>query len=527
MLPFAAGSSESMNASSSPYGARAVKDGIMAFLVGRGVSAILTFTAFALAARLLPLPEYGVYMALLATMELGLAFSSAGLDWVAARSLPEYRVHAAGRDTVILALKLAGIQALAFLFGGSFLTVTAPFLSDLLKLEGAGELMSLAGALLAIEGLGRLSRDQLLGVLMRQRSGQIAQITRAGVFLGLLAQAYLNDVPLLAREAVVFELVAGSVAAVIGAVLLGRVLIDLWHLPAPHGETWEPTDLKTLRRLARNAYLSYLLALTYGPQVLTILVARILGPEFAAIFGFARGFADQVRRYLPTDLLQSILRPALIAYFASSRDSVGLMLRLGLWLKSALFVLLPLLVFFAIFGEKGGGVLGGDKFRDSWPIVLFMLIGSGAMAWRRVTELACNTLNRSEICVRSALPMPVVPLLLAVTLHLSQSLWPAVAVFVCAEMAFCWRVYYILAREGKVTGWQLISYLRMLASALLSCAILFVLRECMTITILGAVLATFFVSVPVLLLLRPFDALEVELLKKWAKSIGCRTSANK
>ena len=335
----------------SPYGQTTVRSNIAAYLIGRGFSAILTFTTFALAARLLNLKEYGVYAAALALMEIGLALSSAGIDWVAARVLPDYRIHASGRDTVSVAVKLCMIQSAILILAGLLTAISANLLSWLLQVQDAVLAFQLAGALLAIEGIGRLSRDQMLGILMKQKSGQIAQLIRSGVLAVLLVFALYSGSVNNAEDILRFELIAASSALLMGTILLIAALRQLWPISTSTPD-WKPSTKKQLFQLALHSYTSYLLALAYGPQVLTMILARILGVEAVAIFSFARGFADQVRRYLPTDLLQTIFRPALVAYFSATGSFSGLMLRLHLWLKVSLVVLLPLLVFSVSLGNK-------------------------------------------------------------------------------------------------------------------------------------------------------------------------------
>ncbi len=168
-----------MNHKTNPYGRASVRAGLIIFITGRGLSAVLTFAAFAMAARLLNLPEYGIYAASLALMEIGIAFSSAGLDWVAARTLPDYRVYAGGRATVTMVLRLGIIQAFILMAVGSLVAVKADWIAALLQLQGAEDAFMLTGVLLAVEGIGRLSRDQMLGILMHQTSGQVAQLVCA------------------------------------------------------------------------------------------------------------------------------------------------------------------------------------------------------------------------------------------------------------------------------------------------------------------------------------------------------------
>jgi O-antigen/teichoic acid export membrane protein len=511
-----------------PYGHAAVRVGIVTFLAGRGFSAVLTFTAFALAARLLSLPEYGIYAAALALMEIGLALSSAGVDWVAARTLPDYRVHAGGPATVSMVLRLGTIQSLILFAAGGLVAVGAGLLARMLYLQGAEDAFLLAGALLAVEGVGRLSRDQMLGILMHQRSGQVAQVIRAGTLAAQLALALHSGVAHDARDVLRFELIAAISAAIAGAVLLAHVLWRLWPL-APSNPLWRPPASRQLMHLALHTYTNYLLALAYGPQVLTMLIARLLGVDAVAIFGFARGFADQVRRYLPTDLLQSVIRPALVAYYSASNDFPGLMLRLGLWLKSSLIILLPLLVFFCVFGEMGSTVLGGERFRTAWPVVVLLLCGAGMMAWRRVVELASYTVMEPDICVRAGVVLVLVPPVMAGLLALTGSLLLAVALAVVAEAVFCLRVLQMLRQRSFSYVMLQGGFMRLLFALILSIAILGLMRGVFAPHLMAAATTTLVVCLLVMRVMRPLSADEDALVAGWsprlAQMAGCNSGA--
>lgn len=497
-----------------PYSQSAVKRSAVAFLAGRGVSALLTLIAFTLAARLLGLQDYGYYAAALALMELGLALSSAGLDWVSLRTLPGYRVNAGGPATVAMVVKLASLQAAIFVALGGLIALSAEFLAKLLAIQGAETAFLCAGALVAIEGIGRLSRDQMLGILMHQEAGQVCQVVRASTLASLLGWVqYTGTVPS-ALVVLQFELAAASGAALLGGVLLARALWQLWPSPVSNPD-WQAPSRRELRALATHTYASYLLSLAYGPQLLTMLIARLLGAEAVGVFGFARSFADQVRRYLPTDLLQSVIRPALVAYYSKEGSYGGLMLRLGIWFKSSLVVLLPLLAFFAAFGELGARALGGAKFAYTWPVILVLLCGAGMMAWRRVLEFACNTVLAPSICVRAGLLLLLVPPLTFAVLQLTGSLLAAAVLFVVAEAVFCLRAMQLLQKTGFLYVWRIGEFMRIGLALLVTAILLSVLSNWIDTLILAALL-TVALSLSATYFSHPLTSTELPLISQWS-----------
>ncbi|MDF9392754.1 MULTISPECIES: lipopolysaccharide biosynthesis protein [Methylococcus] len=436
-----------MSDSGNPYGAAALRRSAFAYLSGRAVSALLTFSAFALAARVLPLESYGTYMAALATMETGLALSTPGLDWVAARILPEYRLHAEGRAIVGIIGRLAGLQMAFYFCAGAVLFFHAESVAALLRMEAAAPVLSLAGAVLAVEGFGRLYREQMLGTLMRQGAAQAAQVVRSGTLAALLASDWFAGREITALDAVHYELMASSGSTGLGALLL---LYEMWSLRyrvASSGD-WTPPGRKQLLKLAVNTYISYLLAFAYGSQMLTLIVARILGAEAAAVFGFSTNFSDQVRRYLPTDLLRSVIQPALIAFFSRRRDFGGFMVRVGGWFKSSMVLLMPVILYFIAFGGMGAALLGGERFREAGPVIALMLVGTALTILRRVVELSCNAVLATDLYVRWGVWLLAVPVMAVLLLTSGGNLTELIMLVIASETFFNFGIILALRRRG-------------------------------------------------------------------------------
>lgn len=505
--------------SDNPYSQKALRSGVAAFLAGRAISAGLAFIAFSLAARLLPLAEYGKYASALALLELALALSSGGIEWVSARMVPERRIHAGGRVTALTVLRLSALQAALQVTAGLLVFLCAGWISALLQLPGTAPVFRLTGGLIALECLGRLSRDQMLGILMDQRSGQTAQVCRSGTLMAQLALAWFTGAAMDAQRMVGFELVAAGSAAVVGALLLARTLLRVYRLPAANPD-WRAGPARAMVKLGLHNYASYLLALLYGPQVLTMLIARLMGADAVALYGFARSFADQVRRYLPTDLFQSIVRPALIAFYAAGNDFAALSVRLGLWLKMSLLLLFPLIVFFAACGPQGMRLLGGGRFVAAWPLVVVLLGAAGTLAWRRVLELACNTVLASDITVRATVVLVVMPPLIALLLWSTHVLLLAVLAALAAELVFCWRVLRSLARRGYVGHWDRRGCARLLAAALAAIALLVGLQQFIVLDGVAAVVVSGLVSLLAMRAAVPLSALEGALVAAWNSRVA-------
>src|SRR5688572_11163062 len=159
------------------YSLRNIRRSAGHFLLGKAGSAALTFTAFALTARLLGTGAYGTYAALIAAVELGLGLSTLGMDWATGRFLPEYRVRASRAQLARFITATGGLQAGVLLLVALGLALGAEPLAARLGLADA-VLLQLYAAVLATEGIARVLRDQMLGLLLAQRAAQVATVAR-------------------------------------------------------------------------------------------------------------------------------------------------------------------------------------------------------------------------------------------------------------------------------------------------------------------------------------------------------------
>jgi O-antigen/teichoic acid export membrane protein len=429
------------------YGARAVKSSARAYLIGRGVSALITFAAFALAARSMDVPEYGAYMLALATAELGMALATGGLDWVANRHLPEYRIHASGSATVRFVILLGALQTTTLCLVATAFWLSAEHIAVLSGGIAPPSAVKAAALLLLIEGTGRLLRDQFLGILMLQWLGQTAQILRSSTLASLFVASLLGGEPMSALDALRYEAVAALLALLAGLCGLIWQLLKLARTPTSDA-SWSPPPLCGMARLAAHMYASYLLALAYGPQIITFIVSRMLGAEAVALYGFARTFADQVRRYLPTDMLQSVVRPALVAHFSRQRDFADLSVRLRLWFKSALWMLAPIVIAFIALQKLASSLIGGGAFADAWLLTAVLLAGTAGIAYRRVGELAANIVMEPDLCARAAVLLLAVPFAVWGVLTAGGGVvWVGVVVSV-SEFVFCQALGRMLEARG-------------------------------------------------------------------------------
>jgi O-antigen/teichoic acid export membrane protein len=320
-------------------------------------------------------------------------------------------------------------------------------ISAVLGIPAAGMVLQLYAFYLFVEGCSRMLRDLMLSHLLLQGRAQAGLVLRNLAWVGGLLWISHRGVTAVTAVALV-ELMAATVGLLAALAGLVYALRPLGSDAATVDPKWIPPSRKDLWALARSNYLSYLLTLTYGPQVITFMLSRFAGVEATAAFGFARNLADQVRRYLPTELLYGLVRPALVARYAASRDVAAFNRNNVLLFQVSLMFLAPLLVIGIAYGDLLVRVLGHGKFPDSAPLLVLLLLVLVPYSHRRIVELFANTVSQPSICARANAYLTACGPLLVLILWMRQPTWAAVVISLLAETAFSVLVVRQLQRTG-------------------------------------------------------------------------------
>ena len=264
------------------YTATELKYSTLHFLTGKAVSALLTFIILLLLVRILSTEEYGMYVLMVAAMELALAILSFGLPWLSARYLPEYRIHASGRLLVQFVWKIIALFVL-MLFTGAFLLLLLMQWLMPIELIHYTPIAQLFLAVLFLEGLSRRVRENILAPLMQQKLAQISLAIRNFIFL-ISIGVVVFSVDIQLHHVVFAEIIASGLGMLL--VLYGLIghLNSYQNISEKVG--WQPPQPLKMWRIARNMYFSNLIVLTYSPQILIFITQRYLGIEATALFGF-------------------------------------------------------------------------------------------------------------------------------------------------------------------------------------------------------------------------------------------------
>lgn len=381
------------------YSSVALKRSAWHFLGGKAVSALLTFFILLWLVRLLSVAEYGVYVTLVASMELAMVVATLGLPWMAARFLPEFRLHADRTQYRRLVRNLLGWQTAALAGLAGVLALGLGAFMDWADLTPYRPVAQFYLLILLAEGIGRAVRESLLGPLLLQGVAQISLVMRNLVFIALLAAAsQAASVSLM--DVVLAELVASVVGVVLALIGLAHHLSKVNVFMGKPG--WQAPRLATIWRTASQMYIAHLLSMCYSPQIYLLFIQRYLGVEATAVFGFLRTLYDQISRYLPATLLFSLVRPKLVASYVGDSGADRLSRNANLAGKLSLFVLMPVVAFVGVAGQDLVSLLSGTKFPETGLLFLGFMLALIPYSQRQILETVAVASDYSHLCIRAA-----------------------------------------------------------------------------------------------------------------------------
>ena len=387
-----------------PYSGPQTRRNIVAFLVGKVPTAVLTACVLGLSARVLPAAEFGHYVVGMALVELVLGLSSFGLDWVLLRFLPEYRLHG---SRGALARLVAGVALCRML-------LLAALAAGLLQARAAGwlpaavapGLAQVLAVLLVAEGGLRVLRDNALEALALQTRMQAVTVLRGLVVAGALLAMGAGQGS--ARGLLLAELAASAGALLLSA---GCIAHALRGLPAAAQPGWQAPAAARMRAVALHNYASGIVEYLYSPSCLILLLARSQSPETMAGLGFVLRLTDIIRNYMPGMVIFSVVRARMIGAYAGNRDYGELQRWAHFVFKVSALSLLPVLAVAAVYGDLVLQLASGGRFGE-YRLLFAVLCGWLALRLHRlILNVVCNAAGLMDIwalaslCSLLALPL--------------------------------------------------------------------------------------------------------------------------
>jgi hypothetical protein len=420
------------------YSTSRVVSSLRRFALGKLVSAPLSLVLVVLLSAAMSTREYAAYVAAAAVLELGVAFGTLGIDWVAHTAVAGAQSRASPRALSALVRRMMGLAVLPYLVLAALLWASADALSAGLSHTAGAPLLRLYAVLLLMEGPHRMHRDHLLAVLMEQGAVQISQIVRVTTMLGALGVALVLAHPVQARDVALFEIVACCASMLCTLSALWGVVGNRVSGPIA-GDAFERGLLgRKELRLAASAYASFMLTLLLGNEMTATLVARYLGEQATASFGFMTRILETVRRLMPMDLFYGVIRPVTIGRFhASAQDSAVLIQDANLFLRANLLVLGAGLAMAMASGDRLIGMLSHGQVVAPAFVFAALLLTVATHSLRRTLELIALVSGHAKAFLRASLSALVAPPGIYLALAAGTGLYGVAATLVGADLLFC------------------------------------------------------------------------------------------
>lgn len=448
------------------YGFASVKNSLLHFLLGKAFTAISSLAVLLLLVRQLSVPEYAALVLLQAMVLVAGVLATLGVTQTALRFVPALRTQ--GNNQVMYRLICASLAyrglAAGVLLG--LVWLAQPYLGSWFNL---GVWSGLLIWYLAVGWLRLMNfyLAQLLESLLWQKSSQYSLALSSVAKLALIAWIALAH-ELTLPEVVQVELVCEGLSALLLAAALWRG----WRRDPDRkqGErTWFAQNRQRMRRYGLWGYLQTVSNALYGSAPNRLFAGRFVSVGDLGLFGFVSALADMGQRYLPTRMLQGMIRPLFFARFARNSDFTALVQWSEFNFRVSLLLLaLPGLVLL-VAGEPLLYWLTAGKYGQA---AYLLAAYSGVLAleslWSQM-ELLAQTAEKNHLLVAGNLILSA-SLLLALPLVAALGLWSLVMANAAGNLlAIAW-IASGLRREGFPVKLEWARLAKLCALLLLSAA---------------------------------------------------------
>ncbi|UXY14630.1 oligosaccharide flippase family protein [Chitiniphilus purpureus] len=426
-----------------PYTAQRAKRSIVNFLGGKAASAVFTFGALVLLARLLEPADYGLYVAVFAFVEIFYLYTGFGLSIFAQKYITELRVKGyIGALHRALWWSCALRQLLSVICAGAVFLVFDK-LAGAFDLQLGAQLLALFVVLLVFETAMRFFTE-LFPALLLQGHTQFIYFARSALRMPAYGWLVWQH-----QEASLQAVLTIDLAATAAACLYALVTLAVYTIRERVLDSG-PEKLggrRAMLSVCLQFYISQVLGQIYGNNMLRILVGKFAGLVQAAYYGFALALSDMLRNYLPGYLLLGVIRPMFVARYTASQNPQVLDDMFNFVVKMNYFTLLPLLIFFVYAGEPFLDLISHGKYGGAYPIMLVMIL---------VVSLQCVHTAFAMINMSTGSPNITLIATLAAISGLPVALiggrWYGAQGVVCgalvSEVVWCMVCWYGLRRGG-------------------------------------------------------------------------------
>ncbi len=446
------------------YGFGRVQSSLKHFLLGKAATVFASILVLIILARELSVAEFAALVLLQALVNFVSLLSSFGVSQTALRYVPVLRSR--GDNAPMYRIAFWSLPSRAFVVAGLLLTVF--FLQQPLEQWlDLGIWQSLLPLYLIVGWLRLMifHVQRLLESLLWQKASQYSLAVAALIKLAMVvALAISGRIGLF--EVIVVELIAEAVAA---SIVLTALIVG-WRRDADRarGDTsWPSRNRKRMFRYGVWSYLQTLAGALYGTAPNRLVVSRFLTVQDLGLFGFISAISDLVRRYLPTGMLQGLIRPLFFAKYEETDDFAKLVAMGDVTFRISIALLLLPTIFLATAGVPFIDWLTAGKYGEGTYIMVAIFGVLALESYRSQLELLVQSAEKAHLLLIGNLLLSG-SLLSAIPLLPTFNIWAIVIANAVGNILTIGWVVLALSREGFRITINLRLFLRMVLGALVA-----------------------------------------------------------
>ncbi len=487
------------------FGFSALSSSLRHYLIGKGFTIISSLSVVILLARYLEQNEYAIYISWQAIILVIGILTSAGIQLVMHRYLPELR--SITNNKLVYRMIVIGVFCRIVLIVLTVLLLIV-FLPEIAVFLKQTQWQWLLPWYLYV-GLLRLACLSIAGTmeaLLWQRISQYSLAIGSMVKLtGVLICILLNKMTLV--NVVIVEVVSESLSLI----LLVFGLFINWRIDKErnHGETgWWKSNSTRVYKYGATKCISTLSMLLYGSGPNRLLVTSMMPNSEVALFGFADSLFQLFQRFMPSRLTLGLVRPIFIAKYATTGDFSKLTRMSNLMLRINMLILILAAVAVAILGEPVFDWITDGKYGSANLVLAGFLILLVIMSLRLIIEILIEAVEKNQISIACNLVQSL-SFIIAIPLLPLIGLWGIVIANILGTVAAIFLAISRLHSFGfHFTIDKLYCILIMVYGVLAGLAGWIVLNKFNSIVLAGAVLGTVYLLLCVLK--PPFQKTEIE-----------------
>ena len=397
------------------YDAKRVRKSLGHFLIGKGLTAIASFSVALIVVQNLSVSDYSGLTALSGLLILMMCLTSGGLERVIPRYFPQLREASAESELKLFCRNLFVIRLGLLVSGIAIMVLLARPIFDWLNLNNSSSLLVSFSLYCLSYGLYTHLMRSLQALLLQKQATFGQAIDSYSKLAGVIVWVYFLDSLSLTEAVYIYTATSTLGAFYMLLALRSHLIIFSTDTKTSAGNV---LDYNNVKALGWQNYLQLIAGWHASASAAKIVGVHFLTGGGAAVLGFSFAMMQVIRRYLPATLLLGLIEPAVIAKYTEKRDFSILNRHVSSVLKFNLVALMPATIWFYLAGDPIVSLLTGGKYLDSTWVISCLLVLLMMESHRLVLQLVCNAIEHSELLLKSNL--------------VSLLLWPVVIVLIAS-----------------------------------------------------------------------------------------------